>query len=129
MERIRAESDRPYFVSYFEGCARLAHDDDRYLDKAESYHSELTKHDKKKISDLQTQLTLLKLEVARRSYILGELNLARDYFLPANRHFEEAARIVPDECKDVKLNYLNAAENAAQAQVAYWRKMEMENAG
>ena len=124
MERIRAKSDRPYFVNSFEVCAKLAHDDDRYLDKAESYHNELTKHDKEKISDLQTQLTLLKLEVARRNYILGELNLARDYFLPANRHFEEAARIVPDECKDVKLNYLNAAENAREAQASYWQRLE-----
>ena len=124
MKRIRAESDRPYFVDSFEGCAKLAHDDDRYLDKAESYHSELTKHDKKKISDLQTQLTLLKLEVARRRYILGELNLTRNYFLPAIQYFEEAARIVPDECKDVKLNYLNAVENAAQAQASYWQRLE-----
>lgn len=97
--------------------------------EAVAYDTKATAHDAEVIGQLQSQITLRKLSAARLSYITGELNLARNYFIPAIRHFEEAARIVPDECKDVKLNYLNAAENARQEQAAYWRKMEMEKAG
>ena len=119
--RLRCEFDRPFVVDSFEGCARLyrAEDDYKYLREAEAYHDDLTKYDAEKISDLQSQLTLLKTGIARRSAILGELNLTSKYFLPAIRYFEEAAAATPDECGELKLNYENAAENARQEQARY----------